>query len=428
MNLTTQHSLADSARELRNGSLSATQSVQAALERMGETEGRIKAWVLVDAGGALAEAERLDGLPADQRGPLHGVPVGVKDIIDVLGLPTRCGSELSDGAPAVADASIVARLRALGAIVLGKTVTTEFAYFSPGPTRNPHDPRRTPGGSSSGSAAAVAAGVVPLALGTQTAASLTRPAAYCGVTGHITAQGSFDDTGITGLSPSLDTLGFLTSSVRDMDYLRRALGSAGESAGPGTQFIIWKPSTRFDVSPQMLRALDTASGRLDGVTAVVPAAGLHTGESIEAATERLIDAHTLIMAYEAVRLRAREASCPQELSPQLARLFADGRTVPEDKYVWAVKAVDGYKSAFRQLLQGGTVLLGPAAQSVAPVGLEATGSPVLSRPWQALGFPVLAVPGFRDDETGLPLGLQLVGAPGEEDALFAAGHLLESVL
>jgi Asp-tRNA(Asn)/Glu-tRNA(Gln) amidotransferase A subunit family amidase len=213
-----------------------------------------------------------------------------------------------------------------------------------------------------------------------------------------------------------------------MDYLRRALGSAGESAGPGTQFIIWKPSTRFDVSPQMLRALDTASGRLDDVTAVVPAAGLHTGESIEAASERLIDAHTLIMAYEAVRLRAREASCPQELSPQLARLFADGRTVPEDKYVWAVKAVDGYKSAFRQLLQGGTVLLGPAAQSVAPVGLEATGSPVLSRHGQALGFPVLAVPGFRDDETGLPLGLQLVGAPGEEDALFAAGHLLESVL
>lgn len=431
MNLTTQNSLTGAARELRQGSLSATQSVRAALERLGETEGRIKAWVVVDAEGALAEAARLDALPQELRGPLHGIPVGVKDIIDVRGLPTRCGSGMTEKSPAVADAAIVARLRALGAIVLGKTVTTEFAYFSPGPTANPHDPRRTPGGSSSGSAATVAAGVVPLALGTQTAASLTRPASYCGVTGYVAAHGSFDDTGITGLSPSLDAMGFLTSSVPDMEYLRRALGNAAPSAPSNALFILWKPEASFDVSEQMLGALESVADRLEPLADVVPAANIEprTGvESIQAAGTSLAGAHLSIMAYETVRVRAREAASPEELSPQLAGLFADGRLVGDQEYSSAVMLVDGYREAFRELLQGGNVLLAPAAQSVAPLGLQATGSPLLSRPWQALGFPVVTVSGFRDPETGMPLGFQLVGLPGEEDSLFAAALLLESVL
>lgn len=431
MELTTRNSLAATAGKLRNGEISATQAVRSALDRIEKTDGQVKAWVEVDAQGALKEAARLDAMPADQRQALHGIPVGVKDIIDVAGLPTRCGSALGGEDPARQDADIVARLRALGAIMLGKTVTTEYAYFSPGPTANPHDTRRTPGGSSSGSAAAVAAGMVPLALGTQTAASLTRPAAYCGVTGHVAAHGAFLDTGITGLSPSMDAIGFLTASVADMEVLRGALGLAGGTEAPRARFIVWNPESPFGISPEMARALLAVSERLEPLATVVPSTAIGVGaqgEGVQTAAARLVTAHATIMAYEAVRLREREASRPEELSPQLAALFSEGQAVGQEDYSTAMSLVEANREAFRELLQGGSVLLAPAAQSIAPEGLEATGSPLLSRPWQALGFPVVAVAGFRDDETGMPLGLQLVGAPGEEDALFAAAALLESVL
>ncbi|MER5828478.1 amidase [Streptomyces mirabilis] len=197
------------------GELSAAEVIAGALERLDRTESDVRAWVRVDRDGALSAARELDAVPSG--GPLRGVPVGVKDIIDVAGLPTECGSPLRRGRIAEADAPLVARLRRLGAIPLGKTVTTEFAYFAPGPTRNPHNLAHTPGGSSSGSAAAVATGVVPLALGSQTAGSLTRPASYCGVAGFVApAGGPLDTTGFVGLAPGLDAVGLLTPTVADL--------------------------------------------------------------------------------------------------------------------------------------------------------------------------------------------------------------------
>ncbi|MCG2622502.1 amidase [Arthrobacter sp. I2-34] len=420
-------SLEKTAQSLIGGEATAVETVRRALDRIAEVDAEVRAWVEVDRDGSLAEAERLDRLPAAERGPLHGVPIGVKDIIDVAGLPTRCGSQLRDGTPAAADAAIVARLRGLGAVVLGKTVTTEFAYFSPGPTANPHDTSRTPGGSSSGSAAAVAAGMVPLALGTQTAASVARPAAYCGVTGFVTARGTHPEDGITGLSRSLDSLGFLTVSVADMDFLRRTLAGAGAAAAfpaacpasapaPAT-VLSWVPGGNFGVEPAMLAALERAEREL--------AALGHPVQRLDF-DERgagLVDAHSVIMAYDAVRLRSAEAARPEAISPQLAALFEAGSAVSDAGYAAAHGFVAGQLAWIRAQLAYGTVLLAPAAQGPAPEGLDATGAPVMSRPWQALGLPVLVVPGLTDPDTAMPLGVQLVSLPGAEDALFtvAAG-------
>ncbi|MDJ0358256.1 amidase [Paenarthrobacter sp. PH39-S1] len=433
MDLSKSFPLVATAARLKDGRMSAVQCVRSALDRIEEVDGAVKAWVLVDAEGALAEATRLDALPAADRLPLHGIPVGVKDIIDVRGMPTRCGSSTREGcAVAATDAAVVRLLRGLGAIVLGKTVTTEFAYFSPGPTGNPHDPSRTPGGSSSGSAAAVAAGMVPLALGTQTAASVARPASYCGVTGYVSARGAFDDSGITGLSPSLDTLGFIAPTVGDMDFLRRVLGAAHEPAQQRPRFVVWHPEPSFGVDPAMLAALDSAVGLLAAASVVEPAGSCWpvpdagNGEHITASA--LAGAHATIMAHEAVRLRATEANQPTGLGIQLRALFDEGRAVGEQEHARALELAGRGGRALRSVLHGSSVLLCPAAQAVAPEGLDATGSPLLSRPWQVLGFPVIVVPGCKDPHTGMPLGLQLVGLPGHEEGLFAAARQLESVL
>lgn len=421
-------SLAKTARLLQIGRLSAVAAVESALERIALVEPSVHAWVQLDAEGAFASAERLDRLPAVERGPLHGVPVGVKDIIDVRGLPTRCGSKLRGGIPARADAAIVARLRALGAVVLGKTVTTEFAYFNPGPTANPHDTGRTPGGSSSGSAAAVAAGMVPLALGTQTAASVSRPASYCGVSGYVAARGSFDEAGITGLSPSLDSLGFLTASAADLAFLYRVLaGSPVTAACPATALapptvFSWAPGNGFGIEPAMLDALDWAGRALAGLGhQVLPL-------DFDARGEELIEAHTTVMARDAVCLRRSEAGRPQDISPQLAALFDAGRAVSDGAYAAAHAEIRRQSAWLREQLAGDALLLAPAAQGPAPSGLAATGSPIMSRPWQALGLPVVVVPGLTDPETDMPLGVQLACMPGAEDVLFAAAAGLEQQL
>lgn len=423
-------SLQKTAQSLVRGEITAVEAVRRALERIADSEADVRAWVEVDRDGALARAEQLDRLPATERAPLHGVPIGVKDIIDVAGLPTRCGSQLRDGTPAAADAAIVARFRGLGAVVLGKTATTEFAYFSPGPTANPHDTSRTPGGSSSGSAAAVAAGMVPLALGTQTAASVSRPAAYCGVAGFVTARGTQPEDGITGLSPSLDSLGFLTASVADMAFLRRVLDGAAAGfpaacpasvPAPAT-VLSWVPGGGFGVEPAMLAALEHAERELADLG--------HPVQRLDF-DERgadLVDAHTVIMAYDAVRLRSAEAARPEAISPQLAALFEAGRATSDIAYSAAHDFVAGQLAWIRGQLAYGTVLLAPAAQGPAPEGLAATGAPIMSRPWQALGLPVLVVPGLTDPESAMPLGVQLASLPGSENALFTAAAGLEQRL
>ncbi|WP_433033174.1 amidase [Actinomycetospora sp. CA-053990] len=378
----------------------------AARERIAEVDEHVRAWVTP-----------VPSEPAGD-GPLAGVPVGIKDIVDVAGVPTRCGSRaLVDAPPAAADAGIVRLLRAAGAVVVGKTVTTEFAYFDPGPTRNPHDPTRTPGGSSSGSAAAVAAGMVPLAVGTQTAGSVVRPASYCGVAGLAVARGVLPHDGVAPLAPGLDTLGLFAATVADLAVARAAIDerdAAAETTG-SLRLLVWDGTAVADVSPAMREALATAIERLRAHGATV--ADLDV--DLRAATAD----HRTVMAAEAA------TTVPEipGLGENLAALVAEGHAVPDGELTAARERSAATREAVLARLADADAVLAPGALGVAPPGLDATGDPVLSRSWHAMGLPALAVPGLRDAD-GLPLGLQLIGHPDREDALLAAGRHLESLL
>ncbi|QIY74126.1 amidase [Streptomyces sp. RLB1-33] len=406
------------------GELSAAEVIAGALERLDRTESDVRAWVRVDRDGALGAARELDAVPVPSGGPLRGVPVGVKDIIDVAGLPTECGSPLRRGRIAEADAPLVARLRRLGAIPLGKTVTTEFAYFAPGPTRNPHNLAHTPGGSSSGSAAAVATGVVPLALGSQTAGSLTRPASYCGVAGFVVpAGGSLDTTGFVGLSHSLDAVGLLTPTVADLRLVYGALTGSDRLSRPPEaptrpRLAVWSGGELAEISQDMRAAL------VRSVEDAVANGAVLVDVDWPALTPRLVEAHVTVMAYEAARMLAEESTHPDRLSAPLNELLAHGRSITTGDYEHARSVARRERSTVLALLGDLDAVLGPAAPGAAPKGLTATGPPVLSRPWQLLGLPALTVPGHRDAQ-GMPLGLQLVGHPDRLEGLFSLGHAVE---
>ncbi|SDK67711.1 Asp-tRNAAsn/Glu-tRNAGln amidotransferase A subunit [Nocardioides sp. YR527] len=386
-------------------------------ERVAETDPALRAWV------ALA-----DPPPAPGPGPLGGIPLGVKDIIDVAGLPTRCGAAVrSDASPAQADAAIVSAWRAAGALPAGKTVTTEFAFFAPGPTANPAAPGHTPGGSSSGSAAAVASGQVPLALGSQTAGSVTRPAAYCGVASLVMSHGRFPVAGVTGLSPSLDSHGVIACSVSDLALAWSALTGApdlGALGGP-PRILLWAADPLDVVEEPMRAALAAAVERLRTAGATVDT---FPEERLVADVTR---AHPVVMAFEAARERAAELARAGEISDQLALLLRTGDATSLVDYRAASEVVDVGEETVARLLSSYDVILGPAAPGPAPRGLDATGDPVLSRAWQAMGLPTVTVPGLADDH-GLPLGVQLIGpGRGETDlighAAWVERHLTGSV-
>ncbi|MEJ2865106.1 amidase [Actinomycetospora flava] len=376
---------------------------EVARRRIGQLDDRVRAWVAL-----------LDD-PSSGAGPLAGVPVGVKDIIDVAGLPTVCGSSTRAGAPpATTDAAIVRLLREAGAEIVGKTVTTEFACLDPGPTRNPHDLARTPGGSSSGSAAAVAAGMVPLALGSQTAGSVVRPASFCGVAGLAVTRGTLSTAGVQPLAPGLDTLGLLAATVEDLAVAYGALG--GPEAEPATpRLFAWDGTEVADVSPAMreahARAVDRARGR-----------GAPIGTWDVDLRQAVTDHHT-VMAAEA----ADVVPAVPGLGERLTAMLAEGRAVTPSALAGARERADATRAAALARLEDADAVVVPGALGVAPLATEGTGDPVLSRPWHLLGLPALAVPGARD-AAGLPLGLALIGHPDREDALLSAGCWLESLL
>ncbi|WP_435199207.1 amidase family protein [Janibacter sp. GS2] len=394
------------------------QTVRAARGRVVSHDGDVRAWVhLVD--DPLVRAEQVDA--STEVLPLRGLPVGIKDIIDVEGLPTRCGSEATTSPePLTANAACVNRLEQWGAVVIGKTATTEYGYFRPAATRNPAAPGCTPGGSSSGSAASVASGQVPLALGTQTAGSTTRPASFCGVAGLVMAHGSTDLAGVTGLSPTLDSLGVLARSVRDLALVHRLF--AGTSAAPpaaGPAVIhVWRGSSLSAIDPSMAAAVDLAASALVG-------AG-HRVEEFpwDDHVHTLAADQPVVMAYEAARERAALRDVAPLISQSLRELLDQGRRTTEDDYRAAIARCHASRTDLEHLLSDRRVIVGPAAPGPAPWGLEATGSPDLSRPWQALGLPVVAVPGIRAAD-GRPLGIQVIGLPGLEEEIFAVATALE---
>jgi Asp-tRNA(Asn)/Glu-tRNA(Gln) amidotransferase A subunit family amidase len=414
----TSQSLPELATLLHTGELGAVELVTACLDAIVACEDKLHAWAHLDPDRALAQARDLDALPAAERGPLHGIPVGVKDIIDTVDLPTEYGSPIYAGHYPAEDAEVVRRLRDAGAIVIGKTVTTEFALFHAGPTTNPHDSRRTPGGSSSGSAAAVGAGTVPVALGTQTAGSIVRPASFCGVVGVKPTFGAIPTQGVKACSPALDTVGVFAQDVAGAAHVVDVLagtGAAGEFARDVRARSIrvgFARTPEWEIVPADTRIrIEQAVDVIAGVREIeLP--GPFTG---------LVEAQTCLMNVEvSTGLNHERMHYSDQLSGKLRTQLAAG-----DRATWAYDAALAHVQRCRELLADVfapvDVLIAPSVLGEAPLLEEGTGDPLLCRAWTALGTPAISVPGLTGP-SGLPLGIQVVAAPGKDDLALAGAE------
>jgi len=390
---------------ISDGELRAEDLVRECLARIQDREGVVGAWETIDEEGALAQARTLDR--ESRRGPLHGIPIGIKDIIDVAGLPTRNGSPLYADNRAFRDAACVALLRAAGAIPLGKTVTTEFAYLTPGKTTNPHNPRHTPGGSSSGSAAAVVDGMVPLALGSQTAGSVIRPAAFCGTVGYKPTFGMISRAGILPFAESLDTIGVFATTVSDAALL----GAAASGRAPASQLDVAAPP-RLAVYRTDLwdRADDATRDTVLTAAQALREAGARVEEVPPHPDLRGLEkTHAMVMAFEAARSFAYERQLHwDELSPKLREHLQQGDAVGPEAYDKALGAAESGRRALNELLGFADALLTPSTIGEAPEGLDATGDPLFDRTWTLLHAPAVNLPAGRGPR-GLPTGIQLVG-------------------
>ena len=413
------------ARLLETGEARAEDIVRACLERIAERDPAVQAWACVDPALALRAARALDR--SARRGPLHGIPVGVKDVIDTADLPTAYGSPIYQGYRPGVDAASVAAVRAAGAVVLGKTVTAEFAHRLPGPTTHPLDPLRTPGGSSSGSAAAVADFMAPLALGTQTTASTIRPASYCGVVGYRPTYGLVSCAGVKPSSASFDTLGAFARSVDDCALLRDALMELPPRppAAPDAP-----PRIGFCRTPFWSRVEPAAAARLEAAAAHLAGCGARADRiELGPAFADVPAAHRTISSYELARNLASERRLHREgLSAVLREgKMAEGLRTGPAAYAQAQATLEAARLACADLLREVDVLLAPAAPGVAPVGLNSTGSPEFCTVWTALHLPALALP-LPCGAGELPLGVQILGRRGEDAQLFDAAAWVEARL
>ena len=424
MELTDLHllSASEAARLIRDGMISSEELVEACLARIREVDPQVQAWTVLDPDYALAQARALDEwrLSGQAIGPLHGIPVGIKDIFDTADMPTECGSVLYAGRTPSRDATAVSRLRAAGAVIMGKTVTTEFAYFSPGKTRNPHNPEHTPGGSSSGSAAGVAANMVPLALGSQTNGSTIRPAAYCGVIGFKPTHGLISRHGVLALSRTLDHVGLFANSVDDIALLAEQI--VGYDANdpdtrpqpriPFTEIAAAEPplapTFAFIKTPHWQSADEnTREGFaeiMDGLDSQVEEIELFPSAG---------DAwqwHQSIMSAEmAYNLEREWKNGGARLSEQLRTQIERGREVRATDYLDALERIKLINNSFTELFeQRYDAILTPAAPSAAPKALASTGDPSFCTLWTFCGMPALSLP-LLQSSAGMPLGVQLVG-------------------
>ena len=385
----------------------------------------MQAWRVVDADRALEDARALDREAAQGRlrGPLHGLPVAIKDVMDVEGLPTRCNSRaLQNRAPATADAEVVAALRAAGAAVLGKTHTTEYAFFDPSPARNPHHTDHTPGGSSSGSAAAVASGSAPAATGTQTVASVNRPAAYCGIAAFKPSTGLLSTFGVTPLAPMFDTVGFFGCRVADAAALFEALCPAhavhrgsGVRAGAGDErltVISLNDPFLAQTAPAVHEAMETAADRLRDAGHDVLARDACVSFEI------LCDEQRRCMLYQTGRVHRSLLDLPRDqVGEKLREAIETGTGIGDDEYRTMYRSLNAARGRLYESVADAHAVLWPAAPDTAPPGLAWTGDPRYIAPWTALGGPVVTV-NVGADGSGLPIGALLAGAPGT-DADFA---------
>jgi Asp-tRNA(Asn)/Glu-tRNA(Gln) amidotransferase A subunit family amidase len=438
MDLTQPSSLCatDAARAIRDGMLSSEDLVKACLARIRELEPEVEAWQFLDPEHALSQARARDLERREGRalGPLHGVPLGIKDIIDTADMPTEDGTVLHAGRSPDRDAAVVAMLRSAGAVILGKTVTTECAYFHPGKTRNPHNPEHTPGGSSSGSAAAVAAAMVPLALGSQTNGSVIRPAAFCGVYGFKPTHGLIPRGGMLRLSRSLDQVGLFARSLEDLALLAEQVVGYDErdpDTRPRARIPFCEIAQQEPPLPPLLAFVKTplwerAGGDTkEAFAELVDALGervieIELPESARAALEW----HAAIMEAEmAASLDLEWERGRERLSEPLRNLLARGREVRALDYQRALARIPLLNEAFSEIFERCDAILTPAAPGTAPKGLASTGDPAFCTLWTLCGMPALSLP-LMQGANGLPLGVQLVGARDLDARLLRTGRWL----
>ena len=417
------------ARALATRELSASTLANALIERSAALEPRLQAWAWFDAASARRQARALDrSTTVGSLHGVHGLPIAVKDNIDTAGIPTAYGSPIYAGHSPAADAACVALARAAGAWVLGKTVATEFANMTPGPTRNPRGLAHTPGGSSSGSAAAVAAGMAPLALGTQTAGSVIRPAAFCGIVGYKPSPRRIPRAGTKANSDTLDEVGVLARSVDDAALLARVLCGLANSPLPSAQ--AFKPrigvtltSRPLSLSADMAAMIVASAQRLSAAGAQV-----HDGVAWPASFDALFEAQRSVQLFETARALAPEHQYRRaNLSPALAAFLEEGVRIEPAAYAAALACGRAARDAIEILFADADVLIAPAAPGAAPRDLSTTGDPLFNRPWQLLGCPCVALPGGAD-ASGLPLGLQVIGRPNDDERVFAAAAWISQAL
>jgi Asp-tRNA(Asn)/Glu-tRNA(Gln) amidotransferase A subunit family amidase len=432
-------SLTDAVADIREGRIKSAELVSDCLRRIDEVDARIEAWAHLDRNHAMTQAEAADlhRQKGNALGPLHGVPIGIKDIFDTGDYGTEFGSSAWAGRTPRRDATAVARLRAAGAVIMGKTVTTEYAYFQPGKTRNPHDPSRTPGGSSSGSAAAVAAYMVQGAIGSQTNGSVIRPAAFCGVVGFKPTHGLISRAGALELSRTLDHVGVFARSVEDAALLAEQLAgfdeddadtrptakppfaSVAASEPPLPPRFAFVRSAFWDqAEPQTREAFGELVEALGEV-----AADVDLGESFSSAP----DLQRVVMEVEmAHNFRRDYEKFGNQLSDKLRGLIERGRAYPAAEYMAALSGRERLNDMLDSVFEEYDAILTPAALGPAPM-IDSTGSPIFCSTWSLLGTPAISLP-LLASENGLPIGVQLVGRRGNDARLLRTARSLVKTL
>ncbi|WP_445809753.1 amidase [Yoonia sp.] len=431
----------DMRDRLASGAMRAADLAAACIEQVKRREADVQAWAWLDEQHVMAQAGRLDaqrktGHPV---GPLHGLPVALKDIIDTNGIPTENGTIIDKGRVPTEDAVIVRKLKAAGAYVMGKTVTTELAYIAPGKTRNPVNPDHTPGGSSQGSAAAVGAAMVPLAIGTQTGGSVIRPAAYCGVVGFKPSFGMIPRTGILSQSPSLDTVGVFATSVAGVAMLADVL-CGDDPADHATTLSAPPRLLATALSDVPVRPTLALMAHMPGDTAPSEDMALAMQELSDLLGEDAFALTLPILFDEAAEIRERinfaeMAKCyygyerrgRQQLSEITLAAIDAGKAVLARDYLAALDWPKLLNAALDEIFARCDAIICPATPTSAPAGLSSTGSAVYNGLWTLCGVPVVTLPLF-EDSAGLPMGLQVVGRRGNDARLLRTARWLTSEL
>jgi len=425
-------SAGEAVQAIEDGTLTSEELVRSCLDRIVDVDENIQAWAHLDPDHALGQARERDSqrMQAQPLGPLHGIPVGIKDIIDSADMPCEFGTEIHAGRTPAEDATLVALLREAGAVIIGKTVTTEMAVLTPNKTRNPHNPGHTPGGSSSGSAAAVAAGMVPLAIGTQTNGSVIRPAAYCGVFGFKPSHGRISRHRILQQSHVLDTVGVFARSLDDIALIADVLMTFD------SQDSDMRPVAR----PQIARVMADPPPMPPRLAFIRTPAWEQAEESTKEALRELIehlneaeetvdllelpdrfddvyDVHRRIMFADLAKSFEREyTEARDKLSPLLCEMIEEGQNVRATEYNCAVERIADYNAVFNLIFEDYDAALTPSATGEAPAGLESTGSPIFCTIWTLCGTPAINLPVLQGPN-GLPLGVQLVSHKGDDARL-----------